>query len=126
MSMDASRLRSTFIAVAVAAAAALPARAINEGLFARDAPITRMTAEDFRIAGEVIRKALDEGQQGRPYEWKNPATGASGSITTGASFERGGMQCRAARFSIAAGGKSGTSAWNLCRTPEGWKVAEGR
>ncbi len=74
----------------------------------------------------MIRKALDEGQQGRSYEWKNPATGASGSITPGASFERGGMPCRAARFSIAAGGKNSTSAWNLCRTPEGWKVAEGR
>jgi surface antigen len=124
--MDVSRLRSTFIAVAVAAAAALPARAINEGLFARDAPITRMTEEDFRIAGEVIRKALDEGQQGRPYAWKNPATGASGSITPGASFKRGGMPCRAAHFTIAAGGKSNASAWNLCRTSDGWKVAEGR
>jgi len=123
--MDASRLRWTLIAAALSAAA-LPVRAINEGLFARDAPITRMTQEDFRIAGEVIRKALDEGQPGRPYEWKNPATGASGSITPGASFERGGMPCRAARFTIAAGGKNSASAWNLCRTPEGWKVAEGR
>lgn len=123
--MDASRLRWTLIAAALWSAA-LPVRAINEGLFARDAPITRMTQEDFRIAGEVIRKALDEGQPGHPYEWKNPATGASGSITPGAAFERGGMPCRAARFTIAAGGKSNASAWNLCRTPEGWKVAEGR
>jgi surface antigen len=112
--------------MAVAAMAALPVRAGNEGLFARDAPISRMTAEDFRIAGEVIRKALDEGQQGQAYEWKNPATGASGSITPGASFERDGMPCRAARFAIAAGGKNSKSAWNLCRTPDGWKVAEGR
>ena len=126
--MNASRsLRPAFIvAVAMAALSALPARAINEGLFARDAPISRMTEEDFRIAGEVIRKALDGGQQGHSYEWKNPATGASGSITPGASFERDGMQCRAARFNIAAGGKSSASSWNLCRTPEGWKVAEGR
>ena len=121
--MDASRW---LIAAAAAATTALPAHAINEALFARDAPISRMTAEDFRVAGEVIRKALDEGQQGRSYEWKNPATGASGSITPGASFERGGMPCRAARFTIAAGGKNSASAWNLCRTPEGWKVAEGR
>ena len=124
--MDASRFRSTFIAAAMAAAAALPVHAINEGLFARTAPIARMTAEDFRIAGEVIRKALDEGQQGRAYEWKNPATGASGSITPGGSFERGGMPCRAVRFTISAGGKSDASAWNLCKTPEGWRVAEGR
>ena len=124
--MDASRsLRLAFIAAAVLSTA-LPARAINEGLFARDAPISRMTEEDFRIAGEVIRKALDEGQQGRPYEWKNPATGASGSITPGASFERGGIPCRAARFTIAAGGKSNASAWNLCKTSEGWKVTEGK
>jgi surface antigen len=123
--MVASLWRPALIAAAVTAAV-LPVHAINEGLFARDAPISRMTADDFRIAGDVIRTALDEGQVGRTYEWKNPSTGASGSIAPGERFERGGMPCRAARFVIAAGGKSSTSAWNLCKTSDGWKVAEGR
>jgi len=114
------------LAAAVAAAFAAPAAfAINE-MFARDAPITRMTQEDFDIAGAVMRKALDEGEQGHAYPWSNPATSASGTVTPLASFTREGMRCRGAAFSITTRGETSRSEWNLCRTPQGWKVAEGR
>ena len=114
------------LAAAVSAAFAAPAAfAINE-MFARDAPITRMTQEDFDIAGAVMRKALDEGEQGHAYPWSNPATSASGTVTPLASFTREGMRCRGAAFSITTRGETSRSEWNLCRTPQGWKVAEGR
>jgi surface antigen len=102
-----------------------PAHAINE-MFAKDAPISRMTPEDFKIAGEVMRKALDEGTDGHVYEWKNPATDAKGTITPLAAFERNGMHCRGAAFASDVKGKTGSSKWNLCKTPDGWKVLEGR
>jgi len=116
------------LALALAAAAILaPPRALaaNE-LFAKDAPITRMTKDDFEIAGAVVRKALDEGQEGQAYPWKNPATSASGTVTPLASFTREGLRCRGAAFTITTRGETSRSQWNLCRTPEGWKVAEGR
>ncbi|HEY2629796.1 MAG TPA: RT0821/Lpp0805 family surface protein [Usitatibacter sp.] len=112
-------------AFAAALLASGNACAINE-MFAKDAPVAQMTAEDFRIAGDVMRKALDEGRDGQAYEWKNPATSASGTITPLAKFEKNGMQCRGAAFSNVVKGKSGRSEWNLCKTPGGWKVLEGR
>ena len=51
-----SRTRAAL--AAALCAAALPAGAVNE-MFAKDAPITRMTDEDFRIASETMRKAFD-------------------------------------------------------------------
>jgi surface antigen len=95
-------------------------------MFARDAPVARMTKEDFDVAGAVMRKALDEGQDGQVFPWNNPASSASGTITPLARFTRDGTECRGAAFTITAGGKTGSSRWNLCRTSGGWKVAEGR
>jgi surface antigen len=112
-------------AFALVTTLALPALAINE-MFAKDAPIARMTAEDFEIAGAVMRKALDEGQDGHAYPWTNPATSASGTVTPLASFTRQGLHCRGAAFTITTRGETSRSAWNLCRMPDGWKVAEGR
>jgi surface antigen len=109
----------------LALCAVSPAHAINE-MWAKDAPITRMTAEDFKVAGEVMREALDTGRDGQVFEWKNPASAASGTVTPGAAFERNGLKCRPAAFSITTQGKTSRSQWKVCKTPDGWKVAEGR
>ena len=77
-------------------------------------------------AGAVMRRVLEEGQDGQSYPWKNPATSASGTVTPLASFTRQGMRCRGPAFVITTRGETSRSQWNLCRTPEGWKVAEGR
>ena len=117
--------RRALLLSAVLALAAAPAAAINE-MFAKDAPIAHSTDDDFRIANAVIREALDNGKENQAYEWKNDATSASGSVTPVNTFTRGGMTCRGATFVIAAGGRTSRTSWNLCKTPEGWKVAEGR
>jgi len=113
------------IAAVLMLGAAGPALAINE-MFEKDAPLSKMTQQDFDIAGAVMRKALDEGKDGQAYEWRNPKTSASGTVTPLASFERNGMKCRGAAFTTNAGGKASSSRWNLCKTAEGWKVLEGR
>ena len=115
---------SILLTALVVSAGALPANA-NE-LFDRNAPVAKMTEEDFRIAGAVIREALDKGDNGRSFEWKNPATGASGTVTPGAAFERQGSKCRSAEFTTKAGGESNRSAWSLCTVDGRWKAAEGR
>lgn len=35
-----------------------------------------------------------------------------------------GMRCRATEFTTSAGGERGASTWNLCKTKDGWKVAQ--
>jgi surface antigen len=121
------RLARGFAAAAGIAAVIAPpaALAINE-MFAKDAPIARMTPQDVEIATTALRKALDEGRDGEPYRWSNPATSASGTITPLAAASRQGMPCRGVVFTLEAGGRSSRSAWDICRTPQGWKVAGGR
>jgi surface antigen len=101
------------------------AYAINE-LWAKDAPVSKMTAQDFQIAEPVITKALDTGKEGQVFDWKNPDTSASGSITPLAEFKKDGMRCRSADFTINAGGKAGHSKWDLCKTSGRWKFLQGR
>ena len=83
--MDRSICPAACIQAAVLLFACTQAFAINE-MFAKDAPIARMTAEDFEVAGAVLRRALDQGRDG----------------------------------------ETSKTGWNLCRTADGWKVAEGR
>jgi surface antigen len=101
-----------------------PAAAFNE-MFAKDAPITRMTKDDFAAAGKVLRKALDEGRDGEPQAWSNPGTKASGTVTPAAAFEKQGLRCRPTEFSITTRGETSRSKWVVCKTPQGWKVLEG-
>jgi surface antigen len=123
------RLRPLIACVAAAALVLLSsgrtALAINE-MFADDAPISRMTQDDLRIAGEALRKALDSGRDDEVHEWKNPKTTASGTIVPARAFERQGMRCRGVKLSTTAQGRTSSTEWNVCKTPAGWKVAEGR
>src|SRR5687768_390743 len=99
--------------------------AFNE-IFAKDMPVSRMTEEDLRIAGAALRKALDTGQDGQAHEWKNPKTSAGGTIVPTKAFERQGLPCRGVELATTAGGRTARSQWNMCKTAQGWKVAEGR
>ena len=125
-------MRPCLRASALAAAAALGgffaatnAFAINE-MFAKDMPISRMTEEDLRIAGSALRKALDTGPDGKAHEWKNPKTSAAGTIVPTKAFEHKGLPCRGVELETTAGGRTARSQWSVCKTPQGWKVAEGR
>jgi surface antigen len=118
--------RTIAAAAGLAAVLASPCAPAQNDLFAKDAPITRMTKDDFAIATGAMRTALDEGRDGQVYRWNNPATAASGTFTPLASFERQGMSCRGIVFTLEAGGKVSRSRWNVCRTPDGWKVDSGR
>lgn len=96
------------------------------GYWLKDAPVGRMTKQDFDIANPVIHRALDEGRDGQVYEWKNPATGASGSITLrSAPMARNDTTCRRAQFMVSAGGLENVSTWTLCKLPDGWKAVDG-
>ena len=117
--------RSQLLALPAALALAiLSASAVSQGYWLKDAPITHMTKEDRAIADGVIKSALDEGKDGQAYKWNNPKTGATGSITPGAPFERDGKTCRKAQFMNSAGGRTNESAWTLCKLPEGWKAVD--
>jgi surface antigen len=94
--------------------------------FYQDMPQGKMTREDMAMADATLTRALDEGQEGQTYHWENAATGASGAVRVNSPrFQRDGMTCRRASIQAKAKGLANESAWVLCRTADGWKVAGG-
>ncbi|HVO89299.1 MAG TPA: RT0821/Lpp0805 family surface protein [Casimicrobiaceae bacterium] len=87
-------------------------------------PSTHMTPEDREMAKTAVENALDSGENGTTYRWQNPATGASGSVTPKKSFARDGMQCRKVDYAASAKGRNNASTWNVCKTPDGWKIID--
>ncbi|MEO8188472.1 MAG: RT0821/Lpp0805 family surface protein [Burkholderiaceae bacterium] len=97
--------------------------AVNE-LFLANGPLGQLKKDDVAIARAAIKKALDTGPDGQAQTWSNPKTKASGTVKPTKTFTKDGMRCRTTDFSTSAGGKRGTSTWNLCKTKEGWKVVQ--
>ena len=72
----------------------------------------------------TMREVLDNGEDGAQDSWKNPDSGASGTIKVFNTFEQNGLRCRRASFSNSAGGFEQTSTYNLCKVADGtWKFA---
>ena len=93
-------MRAWHVAVVSAlAAGSVPPLAAAQALgFMEYSPIAYYTEEDYRIADEAGLDALDNYPDGKPREWENPATGASGSITPLETFTgESGQTCRKAR-----------------------------
>lgn len=84
---------SASLTVALLALAAVPSWAFNTQ-FLKETPYTKFSKEDKRLLTQNIDKALAESGDGQTTEWKNEASGASGSLTPQKSFERDGRKCR--------------------------------
>ena len=110
-------------ATLIAASLSSQAFAINE-LFLAKGPLGHLTKDDVTIARAEIAKALDSGTDGQTQTWSNPKTKASGTVKPTKTFTKDGMRCRATEFTTSAGGERGASTWNLCKTKDGWKVAQ--
>jgi len=111
--------------IALSGLLAPPALAFNE-LFASRGPLSFLTKSDVTIARSAIRAALDSDPDGHTHTWTNPETQASGTVTPTKTYKKDGMRCRSAEFTTHAGGLSGQSVWDLCKTKDGWKIVTGR
>ena len=110
-------------AAVIAALLSSQALAINE-LFLARGPLGHLKKDDVTIARAEITKALETGTDGQTQTWSNPKTKASGTVKPTKTFTKEDMRCRAAEFSTSAGGERGASTWTLCKTKEGWKIAQ--
>lgn len=110
-------------AALIAASLSSQVFAINE-LFLARGPLGHLKKDDVAIARAEIAKALDSGADGQTQTWSNPKTKASGTVKPTKTFTKDGMRCRATEFTTSAGGERGASTWNLCKTKDGWKVAQ--
>ena len=97
--------------------------AFNE-LFLARGPLGNLKKGDIAIARAEIRNALETGADGYVHTWSNPETGASGTVRPTSTVTKKGMRCRVTDFTTYAGGERGASTWTICKTKDGWKVAQ--
>jgi surface antigen len=70
-----------------------PAWAVNMNVF-KDAPITRLSADEVKEFRAAVMKVLDSGADGATVEWKAPKTKFVSKITPQKSFAEGKSKCR--------------------------------
>jgi surface antigen len=118
------RRPAPLIAAALLIVGAPAAHAFNFG-FLQSSVLQVLTPEDIEIGTRATADALESGEN---REWSNPSTGASGAIRILVTQDIGPYEdCRRARMSVAAGGRSGSGTYDLCRTRTGsWVFYNGR
>lgn len=114
--------------VAVACAAALvlaSASALASNLnFLGQAPISRYDETDMDLLRGALGKALTSDTMEVPFEFANPKTGASGSITPLRTLSQGGLPCRDVRGVLRHPRTATADAvYTLCKREGRWKLA---
>ncbi|HKA45490.1 MAG TPA: hypothetical protein VKF40_26120 [Burkholderiales bacterium] len=105
-------------AVAAALLLAAPAGAVNVNVF-KDAPITRLNAEEVKEFSAFVNKALDDGKEGATLEWKAPKTTFTSKVTPGKSFDDGKLKCREATIESDSHDRFQRGNYTFCRGDKG-------
>ncbi|MBS0560479.1 MAG: hypothetical protein JSR21_10525 [Proteobacteria bacterium] len=82
--------------------------------------------DDFQRLSDASNALLNREhlEVGATEAWRNPATGAGGTITVTRNFTARGYACHALLYSSVPDEKraSRQTRLNWCKTPEGWKI----
>jgi surface antigen len=114
------RIITAMLALGLAATAA---HAINLQ-FLSQTPYAQFPPADKKTMKATILRALDETADGATLDWKNEASGASGSISPQRSFERDGRNCRELRIQNTFRTRTGEGLHTFCRDSAGkWQLA---
>ena len=72
----------------------------------------------------TTQKSLESNQSGQTSTWKNPDSGASGTVTPTRTYQStAGQPCREYQQTVTIGGKTETVTGQACRQADGtWKV----
>ena len=89
-------------------------------------PVRFFTDQDWELATEAGRKALNEAADGETVSWENTATGASGTLSPLSTSSGEAGKCRRLRISNNANGVSSGAVYEFCQRPDGtWGAVEG-
>lgn len=80
--------------------------------------------QDKRTAAATTQQALESQPTGTTSTWKNPDSGASGSVTPVRTYQAAdGQYCREYAQTVTIEGKSQKAYGTACRQPDGsWKI----
>jgi len=86
-------------------------------------PLSKFNAADNKLFMATIDKALAEGQDGVPIEWKNSKSPAAGVVTPQKSFVSEGMKCRELLIANSYQTLKGEAVHTFCQASGGkWKL----
>lgn len=81
--------------------------------------------EDLKQHQQAQLSALEYNKSGTVSGWRNPDTGASGSVKPVRTFQMDGRYCREYTQTIRIGGKEEQGYGTACRQPDGsWEVVQ--
>jgi surface antigen len=97
-----------------------PAWALNES-FLKDAPISRLSEDEFKAYWGFLMKTLDATPDGKTVRWKAPKTTFTSEITLRRSFDDGGLKCREAKVASDSGDRQMSGVYQLCKKGKDWE-----
>jgi surface antigen len=109
------------VAMALAGFSSLAAAQNWVGLL-KNSPAESFDDEDLQLFLATGRKALNEGKDNETLRWENPKTRARGEVTVTSSYKWKSYGCKELRVYSEAGGRKGTSTFNLCSVEGKWRL----
>lgn len=78
---------------------------------------------DIAYHDRTNQRALENNKSGVASTWKNPDSGASGTVTPTKTVQHNGQVCREYTQSISVGGQAQKAFGTACRQPDGsWQI----
>jgi surface antigen len=114
-------LLSVAAATAIGLAAPTALAAAGWGAVLGQGPTLDYNDEDLRLLLDAIRQVLDAPGEPVPVEWRNPQSGAGGTLlVVGRPKLKGHDECRRVRAALHSKKRSGTPVqWTACREAGG-------
>jgi surface antigen len=116
-------MKTRYLLFALAGFAA-PAWALNMSGF-KDAPLTRLSADEVKQFRAVVIKALDTASDGTTVEWKAPKAPFVSKITPVKSFSESKRKCRDAMIESESRDRLERGTYSFCKADSGdWGFAK--
>ena len=81
---------------------------------------------DRQMMNQRAQYALERGQSGGRYEWRNPDNGHSGYVTPHPAYQTSSGYCREFTTRVSVGGREQDAHGTACRQPDGsWQIVSG-
>lgn len=88
-------------------------------------PVRYFTDQDWEIAKNAARDALNEGEDGVTVNWNNPDSKNYGSLTPLSTSQKNGRTCRELKIENHANNMDGSAVYEFCQKPDGkWGAVE--
>jgi surface antigen len=89
----------------------------------QETPMAKFNKKDLSLFQSATQEALESEKDGSTVTWRNPDTGASGSMTPLKTTHTAQRECRLLRIINHGGGLSSDSRFWFCKMPDGtWKT----